>query len=372
MKIALITIHRTNNYGALLQVYATQFILEKYGHVTVIDYRNPLVESSLKRLRFSFSISGFKALAKDVLRLLPRIRALKKVNNFIETELNLSESFDAHSIKKNLNLEFDYYVCGSDQIWNPNCVSAIAELDENYFCAFAKDESKRISYASSAGAHNFSDKETEKLKHLLSKFSSLSVREEALSKFLESLMSKEVAHVLDPTLLLSESDWLRILSNTVQHEREEVPDDYILVYTVPKSKLLTSAITSVKKHLGLKVVSIDQGLYTGHDVDVQIRDASPYEFIDLFSKAAFVITDSFHGVCFSINFNKPFMAVSPGAYSNRIDSLLNALGLTDKCVSGIADIDQFNYDFDFISSGVTLESKRNYSLEYINSAFSSK
>lgn len=365
MKIALITIHRTNNYGALMQVYATQKVLSKYGSVTVIDYRNEKVESSLQLFRFSFDINGIKALAKDVLRYIPRRKALKKVNSFIENRLNLSLSVDKENISSTLSDSFDLYVCGSDQIWNPKCISNIDAIDENYFCGFAPENSKIISYASSAGSHKYNDDEVKTVHKLLSRFSSLSVRESDLSKFLSKIISKPVAHVLDPTLLLNEDEWLEDF-NDESISIKQLPERFILVYTVPKSSLLSDAIRVVKSRTGLAVVSVDQGLLTSFHVDKQIRDASPEDFISIFHKAEYIITDSFHGVCFSINFGKKFMAVSPGIYSNRIDSLLSIVGLTEKCIRSAQDLENFEFDYDYEKTKTRLDQERIKSLQFID------
>jgi len=303
MKIALITIHRTNNYGALMQVYATQKVLSKYGSVTVIDYRNNKVESSLKLFRFSLGVNGLKAIAKDILRYIPRRKALKKVNSFIENRLNLSLSVDKDNVSSALGDSFDLYVCGSDQIWNPKCISINDIIDDNYFCGFAPENSKIISYASSAGSYKYDDNEERIVCKLLSRFSSLSVRESDLSKSLSEMTNKPVEHVLDPTLLLSEDEWIESFNDETLSIKQ-LPERFVLVYTVPKSNLLSDAIKVVKSRTGLPVFSIDQGLLTSFYVDKQIRDASPEDFISLFRKADYIITDSFHGVCFSINFGK--------------------------------------------------------------------
>lgn len=368
MNIGLITIHRTNNYGALMQAFATQHALKKFGNVKIIDYRNCLTEDSLNYIRISPSISGIKSFFKDILRIFPRIRAINAVNSFINDNFNLTVSVDSSSIDEIDFDSFDVFICGSDQIWNPHCISSNGKIDEIYFLSFSSENKhKLVSYASSAGAHKYNEFESHQVKRLLSRFEHVSVRESELSIRLTEMLSKEVTHVLDPTLLLTAAEWMEHLGTAAMSSRC-LPEKYILVYTVPKTNLLKDAIIRVKKKLGYKVISIDQGLYTSSSVDIQIRDATPNEFISIFSRASFIITDSFHGVCFSINFNKNFMAVSPGIYSNRIDSLLKLTNLENKSVGTKNDIDIFDYDAYSLEAVKLLEGKRIESLHFLENA----
>lgn len=350
--ILLITIHRTNNYGALLQTYAMQDVLSEYGEIQVLDYRNDYVESSLDYVRFQF---GVKSALKDLIRIIPRFKAIKKMNGFIGRYFNLVDASDVLVGHSN----FDVYICGSDQIWNPACVSKKAELDSNYFASFAKPGKKIISYGSSIGSHLFSPSEKTVAKELLSKFSALSVRESTSGAIVQSIVGKKVNHVLDPTLLITGSKWLE-LANAPR------VDKYILVYTVPKVKQLSSVVGYFKKKLGLKVIAIDQGLYTSKYVDKQFRDVGVEDFLGLFAKAEFVITDSFHGVCFSINFGKKFCAVRPGKHSNRIDDLLHTLDLNSRAVNNVSDLSGFDCAIDYEKVYQCLDESRLRSLKFIH------
>jgi len=133
----------------------------------------------------------------------------------------------------------------------------------------------------------------------LKKYDSISVREKATQVYLQGLLKKPVRHVLDPTLLLDKNEWIRF--SGVDNEFM-LNERYILLYTVPKASLIKKVVEELSKKLQIKVIAIDQGLSAGVKVDKQIRDAGPEEFLRLFACAEFVIIDSFHGVCFSLNF----------------------------------------------------------------------
>ena len=162
----------------------------------------------------------------------------------------------------------------------------------------------------------------------------ISVREKDTQVLLQDVLGKDVHHVLDPTLLLSKKEWLETFKiKKIGNKTEK----YILLYTVPKNSLIRKTVDYFSMKTGYKVIALDQGLTAGAKVDRQVRDAGPIEFLELFCNASFVITDSFHGTCFSINFELPFVVVANGAHSNRIESLLSLLELESRLVKSEAD-----------------------------------
>ncbi|MGD9624399.1 MAG: polysaccharide pyruvyl transferase family protein [Arcobacter sp.] len=325
MKIALITIHNANNYGAILQTFATYKILSRLGDVDIIDYENRHISISLDLVRLKFTIHGILGMGKDIFRLIPRYKAIKKFRTFSEKYFKMSKKINKDDIDFP---NYDLYVCGSDQIWNPNCISDNSQIDEIYFLNFAPKDSKKISYASSLGNYRFTIEEQNKVSNLLNDFSFLSVREKDGKEHLESFLNKEIKHVLDPTLLLSKKEWIETFDL-----KENISDEkYILVYSVPKSKLIKDAIEYFSKKLNLAVIALDQNLSMGTKVDKHIRDAGPIEYLNLFLNASFIITDSFHGTCFSVNFQKQFVSIAPGIHSNRIESFLNTINLENRII----------------------------------------
>ncbi len=362
MKIALITIHCVNNYGAILQAYATQITFSKYGDVEIINYNNRHASRSFDLIRISASIHGVMGTIKDVLRFFPRRRAIRKFRQFISNNVVQTSAYKASELMRGLAGTYDVYVAGSDQIWNPGCVSSNKVLDDIYFLGFTPGNSRKISYASSIGGHKFSAAEELLVKKYLRKFGSISVREKSTQVYLQGLLGKPVQHVLDPTLLLDKTEWLRVAGLG----SEVIPDErYILLYTVPKVPLIKKVVEKFSKKFRIKVVAIDQGLTTGVKVDRQIRDAGPKEFLKLFACAEFIVTDSFHGVCFSINFERPFVAVSSKAHSNRIESLLNLVGLEDRLIDNELQIKDIKIEHSYSCAYEMLSIEREKSLEFI-------
>jgi len=369
MKIALITIHYHNNYGAVLQAFATKKILSQYGEVETINYFNPHLQYELDLIRFKPSIHAIKMVIHDIFRLKDRNRVIKKFKKFIESKMNLSKLVTRHDIENGAIGYFDVYVCGSDQIWNASLnFNKNGEPDSIYFLNFADKKAKKISYASSMGQHyRLTDSQQEKIKDLLKDFITISVRESDAQGVLSQLLGREVFHVLDPTLLLSKEEWLEALEIDKNYKSQK--EDYILVYSVSKTPLIKKAVESFVSKLGNKVVIIDQAFKPFINTNLHIRDAGPIEFIELFANARLVITDSFHGTCFSINFKKPFVAVSPVWHGgNRIESLLNLLGLKERLLNDEKDIYKLSADFNYEFFENQLQEKRAKSIKILSSS----
>lgn len=344
MKIALITIHDVNNYGAALQTYATLKNLQSYGQVTTLNYKNPLFKSHSRLVRLNASIHGLMMLMHDLLRLPSRYNALKKFSDFQKNYLSLSPPL-SHAQLIETNHQFDAFICGSDQIWNPRVTNNSISFNKAYFLNFVPNTKVKVSYASSIGSYTFTDENIADLKTLLADFTAISTREnDGVKKLKSALPDRKISHVLDPTLLLSANEWCTHLNlgNTTEH-----PERYILVYSVPRIKAISAITQLMAKLLNLKVLVIDQMLRPITKCDAHIKDAGPREFVELFSKAEYVITDSFHGTCFSIIFGKPFISICNPTNSNRIVSLLESLDLADRAIYApeqIKNIKNYNPD----------------------------
>ena len=345
MKIALVTIHNANNYGAVLQTFAMQEVLKRYGEVEVIDYKNRHVSRSFDLVRIKLSFHGLLGIGKDIFRLFPRWRVIKKFKAFIEDKLCLTESLTHEDLVNGKASGYDVYVAGSDQIWNPMCVNEKGLIDLGYFLDFAPAKAKKISFASSIGGHKYSDAEAAHVQVLLSSFEHLAVREKG-------------------TLLLNKRAWLE----AIEVSSCKSGAGYILLYTVPKLPLIRGAVSFFAKKLGLKVVLLEQGLMASARVDEHIRDAGPKDFIELFANASFVITDSFHGTCFALNFEKPFVTVSSGRHSNRIESLLNLVGLEERLLKDLKSMANIPLEMDMSAALERLNVAREESLSYLASA----
>lgn len=362
MKVGIITYHNPNNYGALCQAVASRVVFSQFGIASIIDYQNDFISGELKVVRFKPTIAGAFRAIKDLLRYSHKRVAIKSFEKFLRDHGNLTEPANDQVELKRVSHDFDVLVSGSDQVWNPHCANADGSIDENYFLEFSHAGQKCISYGSSFGAHQFSPAEAERVKKYLKKFTALSVREKEGAQYLENLLKRKVECVLDPTLLLSEDDWSQYCTPI------ELPDKYVLIYIFNRTKLSKTVVERVRNATDLPVVVIDQELTAGFECVKHIRSAGPGEFLHAFKNASYVVTDSFHGCCFSVNFGKKFIAVSPGLKSNRIKSLFGILGCESRLVCSDEDAQEIHVEHEVSPVSDILRSERERCMQYISDA----
>jgi hypothetical protein len=231
---------------------------------------------------------------------------------------------------------FDAYVVGSDQVWREVYTFSIDEM----FLSFLSDGSKaiRLAYAASFGVNDgyISKERMPKCVELLKKFVAVSVREKSAVKICEEHFGVEAKHVLDPTMLLSIEDYIKIF------ERDNTPKSKgnLLVYILDDSDEIKQEIKSFSIHnqfIPFKVNELEKVQSKSYAYKLPSIEAWLRGFYD----AEFVITDSFHACVFSIIFNKPFVCIGNKNRGNaRFDSLLGMFGLENRLVDDVSKINE--------------------------------
>lgn len=366
MKIGIVTIHKANNYGAVLQATATGIYLKKYGDVFYIKNNDSkYLQEQLNLVRFSFSIKGILRTVKDILRIKNRYYSLKKFKQHFKTyyrELDINKNL---SEIKNLNV----IMCGSDQIWNPQCTNGNDSINGYYFLDFAYKNTTLFSYASSAGSYKYNDTQLAIIKNYLNRFSKIGVREIDLSNTLNIKTNLNSQVVLDPTLLIDKKDW----ESLPRDEIINLPEEYVFVYIINNNKNTDSIIKEISSKHNLKVVSLTQEISPNHNANIYIKDAGPLGLVELVKKSNYIITDSFHGCCISIIYEKKFTVIHPGLGKiNRISSLFNALDIPNQnIIDDVIDIKNIsNIDYDVINKN--LISLRKSSIDLVHEAILTK
>lgn len=325
MKIGILTFHCAHNYGAVLQCYAMQEFLRSKGHdVEVINYRPKYLLEPYKifNLKRCFSKNPFRILErilKEFILLPMRIKRFHGFENFINSKLNLSNAVT----KKYIPSNYDIYIVGSDQIWNPKITRG---FDDIYFCRFpfVKEKKKYIAYAASMESKVLDDNAARYYSYSLNNFDYISVREKQLLELLQPLVHKPIEQVLDPTLMVSSKIW-EIFPNRNNQEK------YVVVYQVRNNENTIRIAHHIAAQIGAKVKILVAWLQIKYsDTD---QNATPEEFVDYIRNASCVVTTSFHGSAFSIIFNRPFYTIrlNDGA-DTRSSSLLKSLGLEHRMI----------------------------------------
>lgn len=356
MKTGILTFHWANNYGAVLQVYALQKIVEQMGvDVQIIDFRAHKSKSMLLQKAISQLIRIPSYMEKkernDRFTSFRRER-LKLTDNNYSTEEQLIDCLPL----------FDTFICGSDQIWNPS----IKGFSKAYLLSFVPAEKRKISYAASFGLNHIPDAHLDTFKKYLKRLHHISVREQDGIALVKELTGKQATHVLDPVFLLNAEEWEKTAKTPTDKE------EYVLLFIMEKSQVLINLATRLAKETGKKLVSINIRKNKVQEADVNISNAGPQEFLGLIKNASYVCTNSFHATAFSILFNKPFMTVPHTTRNSRMESLLNILGIASQMMSKTLDCEELQGKFHYDTNPVheRLQNEKKKSLDFLTQALS--
>ena len=368
-RIGIITIQKCDNFGADLQAYALGAKLRSIGYdaenIDYLFYKHPRhLGGSEERPTLPIS---FKNMIKEFLfPILTRFKSLRNRGVLVERHRRFDEWFRANvkvgreyrSVQSLYDYPpiYDVYMVGSDQVWNPRQYSNI----KPYFLDFVPQGARCVSYASSFGINELSGPVFYKYKQWLKRFSYIGLREKKGSEIVDAMaLNAEVAHVLDPTLLLTANDWEKVASR---------PDDaptgkYLLLYDLIASQETVDLARRWAAQDGWLVVRIGDGAY------------GPGEFAWLFAHAQSVVTNSFHGTAFAVLNHKPFYSVVPRGMTNasRIESLLKTLSLQSRLVlSADAAVISMNSEVDWSAVDERLDHARGKSVGFLRRSVDEK
>ncbi len=337
-KIGIITLFNCYNYGAVLQAYATYKYIESLGYknVEIIDYENKY-ESKMKNTFFYIFSGNIKEAFKRIIQYIIFGKNRNQKKGFSKFIKNMKKSSNTYKSEKELKkTNYDILISGSDQIWNPNIFNGI---DTTYLLSFSEN-AKKYAISSSAGSYKYSDDEKEIIVKYLKEYSGISVREESLKNQLKDSI-KDIFVSTDPTLLLSKEEWLNSMPNNNRYKEKE--SEYILVYIVDANlKQYIDEIKKIKEIIKKEVWFITPYKFKMKYIDKNIVSATPEDYLSLIENADFIITNSFHGVAFSTNFKKRFIALENHKNPNRVKNYLGRIKLEDRIIKNSNDIERID------------------------------
>ena len=371
MKIGILTFHRTSNYGTVLQAQATVIALQQMGlNAEIIDYRPEYNEKTLRVRKLSQARTIKTALSVLLNRFIYGKQIGKRLQNFQEYIDTLKVSRQAVYTEKDvceITQDYDIILSGSDQLWNER----ITGEDMTYFFPF--EHPYKISYASSFGVSEISENRKKEIEPLLSSFRYLSVREKTAQTMLEQFLQQskgEVACVIDPTLLVNKRIWRDQASNSFTPPK----GGYILTYYMIETPILRAITDELRKKTGLPVINLKPSkrqilLHEG----LNMMWAGPREFLSCYAGAKYVVTNSFHGTAFAINFEVP-MYVAPlpfsmaGEVNSRLIDILNRYGLKNRWISEMDDVKHLSNAFNLDMLRQKKEQQYEESIQYLKTA----
>ena len=357
MKIGILTFHRAINYGAVLQCYALKETLSSLGHdVYVIDYRQPYVEEN-DRHRFTtnerislllgFHLRSFLNYNKEKKK---RCARQSRFDHFLNAYFKTTEPCDLASIPK----DFDAIVVGSDQVWNSKICNRI---DPVYWGAFERrPETKLISYAASTTLADLTGHWGNGIPERMMSFDKVSVREKDIADFINSkqILSEPALQVLDPSLLADAAIWDKLDCSA----KNGTEDDYVLYFGARACKHRPNVLREKAERFakiigGARVCTID------------FDNDSPELFIQKFRRAKAVFTSSFHGVAFSLVFNRRLFAVKYGDEQDlRYVNLLRLVGGESCLIDSTEDKETYK-EVEFSEINENLRKLRTTSINFL-------
>lgn len=280
MKIGILTFTDGTNYGQRLQNYALQELLASYGN-DVYTIKQEHHYSIKHRVKVAInSVAHIKQAVKE-----------NKRKNAFERFNNRYIKFYNHLLPENgsgnLAEEFDLFIAGSDQIWNPNSPF----VNSNMFMQFAPKQ-KRATYAASFSVDEIPNSKREEFSQWISEIDYVSVRELQAVKLVEKLTGKKPVLSLDPTLLLDNQKWENIVEKA--ESTIELPDSYIISLFLGNDYF--NEEKEIAKQTGLSLMQFKD-----------FETAAPDEFLKIIKNASLILTDSYHVTIFSMLFRKPFI-----------------------------------------------------------------
>ncbi len=355
--VGIVTWHCLLNVGSNLQAYGLYKGIEGLGYQpTFINYRKPYQKENPL-------VAAAKDAVSCVAEAFPRLVPMRmhygarrfQRKYFTQTAVAFYEKDLAF-----LSDAFDVYVSGSDQIWSPKRYNPV------FMLSFVPDSAPRMSYASSVGTERIPAELQNDYRRLLGRYDHISVREDNASDYLTDLLKKPVAHVLDPCFLLEASDWAEL------EKPVAVPDKYVFTYIIGKSEKYREDVRRLADEKGAKVVAYTDVASDAAWADVHHSRLDPREFIYLVRNADVVATDSYHGMVFSLIFEKqfvPFLRFSRDDQENensRVMSLLRQTELVDILIDEQTEVSQPAIDYPRVSG--RLEKLKEYSRGYLETS----
>lgn len=342
-KIGIVTMFGLFNYGNRLQNYAMQQVLQKKG----FDVSSIVLKEDSKKYN-----SSFRNIAKWLLTKVINNKNtyhIKRGLSFVQFQKHIKTHI-VHDLK--FIEEYDFFVTGSDQVWNPGVIN------DMYLLKFASDN-KKIAISASIGTDILPEEKKEYYREIGS-IKNISVREESGKKILKELINKEIDVLVDPTFMLRQEEW-----DLVSKEIDNLPKDFILVnFLGDVTEEYANNIKKIAEKYRLDVIDIN-------DKNSSFFTSGPSEFLGLIKKCKLVCTDSFHSVVFSLIYKKDYIVFERKDKDRdmftRLKCLLEKFGQEDRMAENVNDNEIFECRFNHVEEILYKERKKFD--DFINKAF---
>ncbi|MBP5288829.1 MAG: polysaccharide pyruvyl transferase family protein [Clostridia bacterium] len=340
------------NYGSALQTWALHQAIKKTGNTPVlVDYCPDILADKDPLNPFGNMWDKDEESKRMVELTMPAIRTnYEKFDRFYrERFTRTKDSYTSRNFREIAKEKLDGFVCGSDTIFCPDEFG----FDDGFYAQYPEMRGRSVSYAASFGDPHFSEEDYATLNARLQNFKALGIREEQMIPYLREHTAVPVERTIDPTLLLTADEYEPITASLQMKEK------YLLVYARRYSPRMEDFAERLARQNGWKIVDISLRAVNAERGHVMRYDAGVEEFLSLVKNAEYVVTNSFHGMIFSVQFRRPFVVFSREQCDNKIEELLNLFGIRDRML--ITGAETFReIDYDAVHSNIAVAGKRSF------------
>lgn len=360
-KVAIITRHAVSNYGSVLQAYALQKAISSLSYDSEIinyirndeDYRN-IADTLVKKS--SWNKNALTRIVYKSIQSPEYIKMGRAFEGYRSSLLNEgNKRYTSLDELKQNPPQADIYCTGSDQVWG---AIGTDDIDGAYFLEFVPDNKKKISYAASFGKTDTNAQNSKKIKEYLSSYDFLTVREKSAVDIVKNFGINNVTQVLDPTLLLDKNAWSQLI-------KEDITDKYVLLYQLHSNPEMDSYAEEFANKAGLKLIRLTPLFHRIFKSGKAVYLPDLSAFLSYIKNAEYMITDSFHGTAFAINFNTQFIDILPNETKTRNQSILELTGLTDRILESYTDFSFIDKKIDFKNANKKISDERTNSLKIL-------
>lgn len=369
-RVGIMTFFDVENYGAVLQAYALCIAVHKLGFsaedIRFKELNNDKATPLYKRVATVLKLSKGHLLKYLKTREMSRAttRSFMEFRNEYLKQSRLAY-YSLEDLERYEDL-YDAYITGSDMVW-----SDIGQNLDAYFLRFT-DYDKRIAYSPSlTGTDGLDAKRKAYYRERIEGMKYLSIREKSGQEFIDKECGRNAIWTVDPTLLLDQNMWIEQLQIESHHEKP-----YILVYMFQGASTIKSAIKLIAETGKMDIRHIPMSVEERWQEHSRNKKNlfGPRQFVEMFSNASFIITNSYHGLLFSLIFNKPFVLFHRehgnrwSKHEKRMESLLEELHLEYRFLDPTQGIEPSMLQLDYSEINSVVNRKREESLNYLNSA----
>lgn len=334
------------NYGSALQSWALTQAVEKLGyHAMLVDYCPDILADKDPLDPFENMWDKDEESRRMCELTMPAIRI-----NYEKFDKFYHERFDKTK-KRYTSANFNEiiedegiggFVCGSDTIFCPDEFG----FDDGYYANYDCMRDHSVAYAASFGDPHFTDESYQILNGRLQNFKAFGLREDLMIPYVKKHTEVPVQKVVDPTLLLTSEDYDHIAEDRI------VPEKYLLLYARRYNPVMTEYAEKLAKENGWKIIDISlraTNVERGHQM---FYEAGVEEFLSLVKHAEYVVTNSFHGMIFSVQYSRPFVVFSREQCDTKIEELLTLFGLSDRMLINGKEVFRSKIDYDNVHARI--------------------